>query len=352
MKKDIKKVLAISILSMGVLLSAPSALCVPSGAKNTSGMYTFTGNIKIIKYPPGSFDAERFNAVLKINGIEEDLRNASRIVEVDPMSNEKTVRVCGNEWECVIKPFNGKYYHVEYINKLEANEKTNKKILFLFSPTASLINDVGYINGLIDDCGLREFIDVKNTLQKIIIPRNIREICSCAFRGYKALKKIKIPASIRLIDSCAFCGCEALEKIEIPNSVTEIGEHAFYYCKSLKEITIPNSVKSIEDSTFDDCKSLKEITIPNSVKSIGFYAFSGCTSLERVEFPADSKIKFIGEGAFNNCESLKEIEIPNSVTEICQNAFDGCPSLKEIKWNGNTYGVGEFFKAFNNRLKS
>ena len=282
MKKDIKKVLAISVLSLGFLSSAPLALCAPSGAKNTSG--TFRGNIKTIEYRPLSFDAEIFNDVLRINGIEEDLRNASRIVEVDPMSNQKTVHLCGNEWECVIKPFNGKDYRVEYIKKLEANEETNKRITFIFNPNALFetksIDFFRNFNGLLEDCGLRDFINVEKALKTFVVPTGVTEIGGCAFER-----------------------CKSLEKIEIPNSVTSIGKGAFI-----------------------ECTSLKEIEIPNSVTSIGQFAFGGCTSLSR-------------------------INIPNSVTEICQNAFLGCPSLKII-WNDHTYSVGEFFKAFNNRLKS
>ena len=118
-----------------------------------------------------------------------------------------------------------------------------------------------------------------------------------------------------------------IKTVIIQEGITSIGDCSFIRCPYLESVTIPNSVTHINDKAFGYCTSLKSIDIPNSVTKIGKFAFGGCTSLSR-------------------------INIPNSVTEICQNAFDGCPSLKEIKWNGNTYGVGEFFKAFNNRLKS
>ena len=390
-----KKILAISALSLGFLSSAPLALCAPSGAKNTSGMYIFTGDIKTIKYPPGSFNAEIFNDVLRINGIEEDLRNASRVVEVDPMSNEKTVHLCGNEWECVIKPFNGRDYHVEYIKKLEANEETNKRIIFLFRPR--MINGaiIESFNESLKHYGfLKDLICVEKTLKTFMVPTSITEIGNFAFWGCKFLEQVKIPDSVMSIDDGAFFGCESLKEIEIPNSiyridkysfgrceslkeivipnsVTSIGKSAFSECKSLEKITIPESVTSIEDSTFDDCKSLKEIKIPNSVKKIGWGAFNGCKSLKEIEIP--NSVTEIGDGAFYECESLekitipnsvtsigkcafagckslKEIEIPNSVTEIREDVFAGCTSLKEIKWNDHTYGVEEFLEAFKNRL--
>ena len=392
-----KKVLAISILSIGVLSSVPSALCAPSGAKNTSG--TFRGNIKTIEYRPLSFDAEIFNDVLRINGIEEDLRNASRIVEVDPMSNEKTVHLCGNKWECVIKPFNGRDYRVEYIKKLEANEEINKRIIFIFNPSALFetksIDFFRNFNDLLEDCGLRDFINVEKALKTFVVPTGITEIGGCAFEGCKSLEKIVIPNSVTEIGNFTFFGCEALEKIVIPNSVTSIGENAFFGCealkkikipnsvtsigrfafcdctslkeikipnnvtsidsraffgcKSLKKVEIPNSVTSIGDDAFAVCTSIEEIEIPNSVTSIGNVVFAGCTSLEKIEIP--NSVTSIGKCAFAGCTSLSRINIPNSVTEIGNGAFDGCTSLDEIEWRGNVYHtVAEFFAAFNNRF--
>ena len=217
--------------------------------------------IRTLIYYPGSFDAERFHTILEINGIEEDLRNIiSKTVEVDPVSNQKTVRLCGDKWECVIKPSNGRDYRVEYIKKLEANEETNKRITFIFNPNALFetksIDFFRNFNDLLEDCGLRDFINIEKALKTFVVPTGVIEIGGLAFER-----------------------CKSLEKIEIPNSVTSIGEGAFDGCISLKEIEIPNSVTSIGQFAFCNCESLKEIEIPYGIREIGNGAFARCISI-------------------------------------------------------------------------
>ena len=309
--------------------------------------------IRTLIYYPGSFDAERFYNILEINGIEKDFENIiNKTVEIDPISNRKTVRLCGDKWECVIKPSNGRDYRVEYIKKIEADEKTNKKIIFIFSPSP-LINTenrdfIKNFNDLVKCCGLRDFINVERTLKTFVIPTGVTSIVNSAFLGCKALEKIEIPNSVTEIGGDAFFGCKALKEIEIPNSVTSIGRFAFCDCESLKEIKISNNVTSINSRVFFGCKALKEIEIPNSVTAIGDDAFALCKSLKEIKIP--NSVTSIGQNAFYGCTSLKEIEIPNSVTSIGDGAFNGCTSLKEIKWNDHTYGVEEFLEAFKNRL--
>ena len=282
---------------------------------------TFLEKVKTLIYYPESFDVQRFREILNSNNVE-DLKNIRPITKKDSRSQKDVLCLCGNRWDCIIHQFSGVNYRVEYYDKVE-----NKRIIFLFRPSMFNGSIVESFSELLDGYGLRELIDVRNTLKTFAIPTGVTEI-----------------------GNFTFYECEALEKIEIPNSVTSIGKHAFGRCTPLKEIKIPNSVTSIGNAAFNGCISLKEIKIPNSVTSIGNHAFSGCTSLEKITIP--NSVKKIGWNAFYECESLKKIEIPNSVTEISKGAFAGCTSLKEIEWNGNTYGVEEFLNAFKNRLKS
>ena len=429
-----KKILAISVLSLGFLSLAPSALCTSGDANNTNGtnikrsklgfndimipalylrrtdfekflevsektksrrklfkvnpvgisslggiikfvpkietfedhhtlmpdedrganVNKFVCHIKTLIYYPGSFDVERFNTILKINGIEEDLRDANEIIETNSISNQKTVHLYGNEWECIVHPFNGRNYRIEYIKNYQRRSQRNKRrIVFIFSPS-NLVNlaagsFVDSFNKLLDCCDLRMrlLINVKNTLKTFTVPTNVTKIGPCAFNGCEFLEKIKIPEGVEKIDRCAFGGCKSLKEIEIPNSVTEIGTDVFGECTSLEKIKMSENVTSIGSGAFLRCKSLKEIEIPNGVTSIDGGTFIECESLEKIKIP--ESVTLIDGSAFFRCKSLKEIEIPNSVTSIHKNAFNGCTSLKEIIWNGNTYGVKEFFEAFNNR---
>ncbi len=388
-----KKVLAISALSLGFLSSAPSALCaplecyfgfvpaqylgkkdlgrfsmvckkfgliIPELRKNPLNMSslkdievlpgietfedhhsiindnnrnnhvnTFLGEVKTLIYYPESFDIQRFHDILGLNNVE-NLRNIRPTIDKD----KKELLLKGNKWECKIHPFNGVNYRVEYVEK-----ETDKRIIFLFRPSILNGGIVKNFNKLLEGYGLKELININNTLKTFMIPNNVTEISEFAFYECKALEKITIPENVTKINEFAFYGCESLEEIEIPNSVTKISDFAFEGCKTLKEIEIPNSVTKISRCAFSECQSLKEIKIPNSITEIDRSTFRKCKSLKEIEIP--NSVKSISSYAFDECESLKEIEIPNSVTEIGKGAFSGCASLEKIEIPNSITEIGK-----------
>ena len=474
MKKDIKKVLAISALSLGFLSSVPSALCATGDANNTNNAndanrqlnrskfgssdimipifhlsktdferylfvskktgskgdtckvnpvwisslrdvqkfvpnietfedyHTLTdnenimdlvnkvdlnadGKLKTLIYHPQSFNVERFKTILAVNGITNDWRYAVAENLID--RNGKVVEgFCGNEWACIIYPFDGKYCRVEFTKgyyKKYLSDSERRKVVFLFSPTYTFDknksrlnqneNAIGIFNRLMDDYGLGGLVNIDvNAFQNCVFPKGINEIGKYVLRGCNTVKgvhitngaikigegafecctslsRINIPNSVTEIGDGAFCECKSLQKVYIPNSVQEIKDYAFMDCKSLKEIVIPNGIRSVKECTFCGCKSLVKVYIPRSVREIGIGAFEKCKSLEEIDIPIN--VTEIKDYAFNGCKSLKKITLPDNIRLIGNGVFDGCISLDEIEWRGNVYHtVAEFFAAFNNRF--
>lgn len=427
-----KKILAISALFMGVLSSAPLALCAPqqsendysfipakyienendlrnlemvcrkiglvvSNLRNDSRKFSvnfenfedyyqinndkdaivdYNETLKTLVYYIQPFNVEKINDILKLNDVKEDLGNTEAKIVIDPESKERTLRLCGKEWDCIIHPFDGTNYCVEYINHY-CNFKYSplkKRIMFFLSPVSIMNafdgNIIKKYDEFVNTYGWGELTNINfNTVKNLTIPKSVKTIGDNAFRDCKSIEKVTISDGVKEIGENAFCGCESLKQINIPNSVTSIGKNAFNGCTSLEKITIPNSITSINWGTFGRCESLKEVKIPNSVKEICDHAFSGCTSLEEITIP--DGVKCINIGILGACRSIKKINIPNSVEEICENAFWGAKSLEEInipnsvkkidpevfrgnaslkaiKYKDNTYNSAKgFFEAFN-----
>jgi len=149
---------------------------------------------------------------------------------------------------------------------------------------------------------------------------------------WSGIEKIQIPKNVKEIKYSAFSNCLVLEEIELPNGLEIIGDSAFYNC-NMKHINIPNSVKEIRSDAFNSCKRLMEIIIPNSVTKIEDEAFSFCKGLEKIVLP--NSIKEIEHETFEHNESLKSIQIPNSVTKIGYKAFSGCKNLNKVIMSSN-----------------
>ena len=178
----------------------------------------------------------------------------------------------------------------------------------------------------------------KNTIEKIILPRNVEIIGDKAFLECTSLRNIEIPETVISIGDSAFGNCSSLTSIEIPDSITSIGGGAFSGCTSLTSIEIPDSITSIGDGTFSSCTSLTSITMPESVTSIGDNGFYRCTSLTSIIIP--ESVTSIGSHAFYECSGLTNIEIPDGVTSIGSLAFSDCTNLVNIKIPENVISVG------------
>lgn len=132
------------------------------------------------------------------------------------------------------------------------------KIYSLFDSSVKVINDTLIV--LDDD---RNKYTKHSNIKSIFFFSDNEILEQGQFAGLEKLERIHLPKNLKEIPCCTFAGCESLAEIEIPESVTKIGEYAFYGCTSLKTITIPSSVKRIGSQAFDSSK-LNSVTFKDT----------------------------------------------------------------------------------------
>ena len=227
-------------------------------------------------------------------------------------------------------------------------------------------------------------------LKRIVLPKSVKTIGSCAFYQCEALESFDMPDSVTTIAKNAFSGCNVLKNIKISaglenipkglftnmtslemvtfgenSKLKSIDEDAFYYCTSLTSIQLPESLESIGAGAFGYC-NLHEFDMPDNVISIGtdfldnnknletLKFSSGLTSigntypseyymlksLKKVSFGKNSKLETIGDYTFEHCENLEEFEMPDGVKSIGYNAFAYCESLKSITLPSTLNSIG------------
>ena len=140
--------------------------------------------------------------------------------------------------------------------------------------------------------------------------------------------KLEIPDNINFIWDCAFEMNNTIESVIIPKNVTGLGTGAFYNCTNLKEIKICGTdLTYFGTSCFEGCTNLQSIDLSSCRElSLLDYAFKDCNSLKEIQLPEN--IDCVYNNVFKNCTALKEIKFPKSIKHIYDNAFDGCTNIK------------------------
>ena len=160
-----------------------------------------------------------------------------------------------------------------------------------FDPNAD-IQKIGA--GAFADCGL----------QRISIPKKVKEIAKEAFRNCTVLKKIEVTEFTTSIDPEAFKYCDQLTEIKVSKDNTVYSSVGGYLLSKDKKTLIlfppgkandkftllPPSIEKIGDNSFLDCRKLTNVTIPNKVKTIGKRAFGLCKNLKTITFLCDEMI--------------------------------------------------------------
>ena len=160
-----------------------------------------------------------------------------------------------------------------------------------FDPNAD-IQKIGA--GAFADCGL----------QRISIPKKVKEIAKEAFRNCTVLKKIEVTEFTTSIDPEAFKYCDQLTEIKVSKDNTVYSSVGGYLLSKDKKTLIlfppgkandkftllPPSIETIGDNSFLDCRKLTNVTIPNKVKTIGKRAFGLCKNLKTITFLCDEMI--------------------------------------------------------------
>ena len=131
-------------------------------------------------------------------------------------------------------------------------------------------------------------VEIDGEMYKIT-EANIWTCGNAWYYGFPKIKTLVYPNTIEKIEGyyyheSFFTDNETLEKVVLPNNLKEIGDASFWGCDKLTNIEIPNTVTSIGEFVFYSCNSLTNIKIPSNVISIGNDTFRGCSNLKTVNY--------------------------------------------------------------------
>ena len=159
-----------------------------------------------------------------------------------------------------------------------------------------------------------------NTLTKLTIKDNVKEVKTNAFANCENLVTVVLPSNITL-ESGAFRNCSSLEIIE---NIEKIKEFTPYLFEGTNIKTLVLKDVTIHEGAFMNCKALVSLDITTN-NPIGDYAFYGCELLESIV----SNTKEVGNHAFENCVKLTSVSLDN-LTKVGDYGFKGCLLLSEI----------------------
>lgn len=139
--------------------------------------------------------------------------------------------------------------------------------------------------------------------------------------------KVLVPEYITAIDDNCFEDAYCIEKLTLPRGLKEIGRQAFWGCDSLESIELPDGIETIPEAAFDCCHSLQHVKLPDKLQYIGYKAFQYCTSLKKIIIPEE--VCLIADHAFRGCSSLEAVHFWNDRgTEIMGTPFLECDNLQ------------------------
>ena len=210
-----------------------------------------------------------------------------------------------------------------------------------FDPNAD-IQKIGA--GAFADCGL----------QRISIPKKVKEIAKEAFRNCTVLKKIEVTEFTTSIDPEAFKYCDQLTEIKVSKDNTVYSSVGGYLLSKDKKTLIlfppgkandkftllPPSIETIGDNSFLDCRKLTNVTIPNKVKTIGKRAFGLCKNLKTITFLCDEMIP-----AANINTQQNEMSFDDGTQTGGQSMFNNI-TINVRKELFDNYNAEQFYKRF------
>ncbi len=147
------------------------------------------------------------------------------------------------------------------------------------------------------------------------------------------------------IDKCT------VEKLVIPSNVRTIGSWAFGQCYSIKSVTIPSNVNVIQDSAFVNSPNLKTVTIPSTVINIGTNAFGYNYNIDTQEFTKVQGFTIICEKgsvaelyAIDN--GINYVTIPTKINKF--KVSEKTANSITLKWNKDNSASGYIIKQYKN----
>ncbi len=158
------------------------------------------------------------------------------------------------------------------------------------------------LNGMPDTYKIKSSAFLKSRMDSVILPQNLKEIESYAFRGCPNLKSVVIPSSvIKIADNAFDDNCEVLFENESAENIITLNDSV------LTGISLPQK------------RGIVDLSGYTNVSTIGHRAFCNCR-MDSVILPPN--LKNIRLEAFSNCQNLKSISIPATVKHVYLESFD------------------------------
>lgn len=180
-----------------------------------------------------------------------------------------------------------------------------------------------------------EFVIENGKLQKYLgksesveIPDEVIKIAEGAFKGCSSLQKISLPKNLKEIPPSMFEGCGKLSSINIPDGVVKIGDRAFDSCKSLDDVIMPNSVTTLGSKVFHGCFFLRNIKLSENLFEMGYEVFGMCPNLEKITIPGS--LKTLSKSTFLGCRSLRSVVLEDGIQVVEGFVFAGCSRITNI----------------------
>lgn len=183
-------------------------------------------------------------------------------------------------------------------------------------------NDFSFLKGNLLNLS---YVDIKETS----LPEN--KIPSWALSNKNSLQEVILPKNLEIIGEYAFNECINLKKVVFPNVLKEIRTLSFSNCPLSKGVELPKTVTLIDYGAFKNLQ-VNEIVLPDSLQLIGPYAFAG-SNLSKIVFP--DHLEEIKEYAFEKCTQLQQAVFPACVETIKDYAFSGCYRLRTASFKGS-----------------
>lgn len=214
-------------------------------------------------------------------------------------------------------------------------------------------------------------------ITELTVPEGVKRIDSDAFTWMLFLKKLNLPESLEKLET-GFAAGTSLQKLVIPKNVREIDEVGTLTVSlafeagnpvwstegigvikrtpdgqvlaamdpncSVKVYCVPKGVTKITSDAFSGQENLEELQLPASLREIEEGAFSNVThmysdkkGIRRVTFPEGSQWFSASENCLVRGGCLLRwfgeetaIQVPNNVSAIASEAFYRCPAEKII----------------------
>lgn len=128
----------------------------------------------------------------------------------------------------------------------------------------------------------------------LVAPRAFEE----SYGASNKILSVEFPDSITTMGENVFYHCESLQTVVLPKNLKEIPVGMFLCNKSLTSVVIPEGVERIGTGAFFGCEALIKVTIPASVKEISPYIFCDETGSYKDLHLNESTIYIVERGSY------------------------------------------------------